>query len=103
MRPVCCEGKELPMDVRTGGGRAMPVPTPPAPGSTAEITFAPSGVEPGRVTALSCGGLDWRAVELQWTTEPGSVGLEFDRPALLFCTEEVGGRCQVRLAAGRPP
>ena len=77
--------------------------TPSPPGPMAELTFVASGVDPRRVTRLSCGGLDWRAIELQWMTEPGSICLEFDRPALLLCAEEVGGRCQVRLAAARPP
>jgi AraC family transcriptional regulator len=80
----------------------MLAPTPSPPGSMAALTFVASGVEPERVTPLSCGFLDWRAIELQWTTEPGSIRLEFDRQALLLCTEEVGGRCQVRLAAARP-
>lgn len=81
-------------EVAYGRAKAFPMP---------DLTVFPAGAEARRIIASWCSNLEWRTLDLNWLTEPGSLQVLFDRPALLLCTEEVGGRCQVRLAAGQPP
>jgi AraC family transcriptional regulator len=36
-------------------------------------------------------------LNMRWETEPGWVGLSFDRPVLCVVLSETGGRCQIRI------
>ena len=41
-------------------------------------------------------GVERVLTDLRWETEPGWIGLSFDRPTLCAVVEQVGGRCQMR-------
>ena len=42
-------------------------------------------------------GLTRTIVQLHWLTEPGWIEFAFDRPACVVISDEVGGRCDLRL------
>ena len=57
-----------------------------------------SGVAIAAAGQTSWPGLTRLVIQLQWLTEPGWIEFAFDRPACLVIVEEIGGRCDLRLA-----
>jgi AraC family transcriptional regulator len=56
-----------------------------------------NGVQATVVDKWGLPGMVHVVLNVHWKTEPGWVELSFDRLALCLATEEIGGRCQVRM------